>query len=129
MECFMRIAFRSGLLASTALLLTACGKSPEATVEAFYLAVGKGEITEAKGYLAPDVARMLPDAKLTAALSAEASRVQDCGGIKSISVDLSGEGEIRSGKAEIEYRGECPRKTEKVKLIKVEGKWRIGVGK
>lgn len=125
----MRIAPASLALVSASLLLVACSKSPEATVEAFYLAVGKGEITEAKRYLSPQVTEMLPDAKLTAALSAEASRVQGCGGIKAIEVALSGEGEIRSGTATIDYRGECPRKTEKVKLVKVEGQWRLGAGK
>lgn len=128
-EFYMRIAPPSLVLASASLLLVACSKSPEATVEAFYLALSKGEITEAKRYLSPRVTEMLPDAKLTAALSAEASRVQGCGGIKAIEVTLTGEGEVRSGTATIDYQGECPRKTEKVKLLKVEGKWRLDAGK
>ncbi len=113
----MRKLIPTSLVAIT-LLLAGCAKSPESTVESFYRAVGKGEITEAQTYLSSQVIGMLGPQKMSAALGQEAERVTRCGGIKSIDVKLAGEGEIRSGTVKVTYVGQCPPKNEGVKLVK-----------
>ena len=116
-------------LTLSTLLLTGCGKSPESTVESFYKAVGKGEITEAQGYLSAQLVAMLGQGKLAAALSQETESIRNCGGIKSVDVKLQGEGEVRTGIATVNYGGNCAAKTEKTKLIKEDGKWKITIDK
>jgi hypothetical protein len=111
------------------LMLTGCAKSPESTVESFYKAVGKGEITEAQTYVSSQVTGMLGPQKMAAALAAESEQIRKCGGIKSIDVKLEGQGEVRSGTAMVTYAGQCPPKNEHVKLIKEDGKWKIGASK
>lgn len=111
---------------ATMLLLTGCAKSPESTVESFYKAVGKGEITEAQTYISSQVIGMLGPQKLSASLAIASEEVGRCGGIKSIDVQLEGQGEVRSGTAAVTYEGECPPKNENVKLTKEDGKWKLG---
>lgn len=110
-------------------LLAGCSKSPESTIESFYRAIAKGEVTEARGYVSAQLVGMLGEQKLSAALSNEAQRIQACGGIKSIDVKLQGEGELRSGMATISYHGSCSPKTEQTKLIKEDGRWKITANK
>ena len=117
------------VLIATTLILTGCAKSPESTVESFYKAVGKGEITEAQTYVSSQVTGMLGSQKLAAALAQESEQVGKCGGIKSIDVKLEGQGEVRSGTAMVTYAGKCPPKNERVKLVKEDGKWKIGASK
>lgn len=112
-----------------ALCLAGCAKSPESAVEAFYKAVAKGEISEARGYVSSQLIDMLGSQKLSAALASESENIRACGGIKKIAVELQGEGEVRSGTSTITYGGDCPSKTEKLKLLKEEGKWKITVNK
>jgi hypothetical protein len=111
------------------LMLTGCAKSPESTVESFYKAVGKGEITEAQTYVSSQVIEMLGPKKMAAALAEESERIRKCGGIRSIDVKLEGQGEVRSGTAKITYEGQCPPKDENVRLVKEDGKWKIGASK
>lgn len=106
-------------------LLAGCGKSPESTIESFYFALSKGEITEAKSYVSAQLVGMLGEQKLSAALSQEAETIRNCGGIKSVEVKLEGEGEVRTGTTSVTYAGECRPKKEKTKLIKEDGKWKI----
>lgn len=112
-----------------AVFLVGCGKSPESTVESFYKAVAKGEITEAQGYVSAQLVGLMGQGKMSAALSSEAERVRACGGLKSVVVRLEGEGELRSGTATVTYSGNCLPKTEKTKLIKEDGKWKITASK
>jgi hypothetical protein len=109
--------------------LAGCSKSPESSVESFYRAVSKGEITEAQGYVSTQLIGMLGLQKFSAALANETERIRACGGIKDISVKLQGEGEIRSGTTTVTYGGNCPVKTESTRLIKEDGKWKITAGK
>jgi len=117
----------AGLMA--AVMLTACSKSPESTVEAFHAAVAKGEVSEAKTYLHPNVTKMLGEQKVDAILAAQAEKLQKCGGIESMATEITGEGEIRNGTVTIDFKGDCPTKTEKVELRQLDGKWLIGSGK
>jgi hypothetical protein len=109
--------------------LAGCAKSPESTVESFYKAVAKGEITEAQTYLSSQILGMMGQAKITAALSSETMRIGKCGGIKDLQVKLEGQGEVRSGTTTVTYGGSCAVKTEKTKLVKEDGKWKLGAGK
>ncbi len=122
---------RSLIVVPVVLLLALCGcaKGPESTVENFYAAVGKGEITEAQGYLSEKIQGFLPPDKIAAGLTEEHKRVVSCGGIKSVTVKLEGEGEVRFGTATVSYRGECADKTEKVNLVQEQGQWKLGPDK
>jgi len=120
---------RAILLAAATLAVSGCAQSPESIVESFYRAVANGEITEAQGYLSSQVVGMLGPQKTSAALAQEAERVQRCGGISAIDVQLQGQGEIRSGTALVSYRGDCREKRENVKLVKEEGQWKRGATK
>ena len=124
----MRPSFLVSLFAAIT-LLAGCARPPEATVESFHKAVAKGEITEAQTYVSSQVTGMLGPEMLSAALAEESERITKCGGIKSIDVKLEGQGEVRSGTATITYGGECPPLNGPVKLIKEDGKWKIGAGK
>lgn len=117
------------MLATAAAMLAACSTGPESVVEDFYAAVGKGEITEAQGYLSTQVTQLLPAEKLAASLREEHERVTKCGGIKTVKVKLEGDGEVRFGTATVSYRGDCPEKTEKVNLVLEQGKWKLGIDK
>lgn len=126
----MRVSlYRMILAAVAAVTLTACAKGPESTVENFYAAVGKGEITEAQGYFSEKIRGLLPPEKIAAGLTEEHKRVVACGGIKSVKVKLEGEGEVRFGTATVSYRGECPEKTEKVNLVQEQGQWKLSPSK
>lgn len=111
-----------------ALLITGCAKSPETAVENFYAAVGKGEVTEAQGYLSSRIRAVMPPEKLAAGLTQEHKRIVSCGGIKTVDVKLEGEGEVRFGTATVSYRGDCKEKTEKVELALEDGQWKLQMG-
>jgi len=92
--------------------------------------MGKGEVTEAKTYLASEMINTMGDAKLTRAISSEATRISTCGGIKDVASNLTGEGEIRSGTATVSYiKDACKTKTFKTKLVKEDGTWKISISK
>jgi hypothetical protein len=42
-----------------------------------------------------------------------------------MAVDLQGEGDVRTGVATVTYSGPCPTKTERLKVIKEDGTWKI----
>lgn len=123
----MRSAF--GIVLALALTLTACATSPESTVSGFYYALSEGEVTEAQSYLSSQLVGMVGEEKMSAGLAQEAERIQACGGIKDVDVELEGEGEIRTGTATITYEGDCPSKTENIKLLMEDGKWKLGATK
>lgn len=122
-------ALAPAMASMLAVLLSGCSRSPESTVERFYRAVGKGEITEAQAYVSSEVVGILGEDKLRATLAEESQRVSSCGGIRSVNVQLNGQGEIRTGSAFIMYNGQCQPKSETAKLVKEDGKWKIGVSK
>lgn len=123
-----RTAFGYAVVAA-AVLLTGCSRSPESTVKKFYRAVGEGEITEAQSYMSAEVVGMMGPSKMSAGLAQEAERIQECGGIDSVDVELEGEGEIRNGTATITYEGDCEARSETIKLRKEDGEWKLGMTK
>lgn len=125
----MRRLIASMLVGVVALSLAGCGKSPESVVETFYRDIEKGDITEAKSMLSSQIVAMLGDQKLTASMAKETEQISKCGGIKSITPTLETKGELVFGSVTIEFKGECKPKIEKVKLMKEDGKWKIGPNK
>jgi hypothetical protein len=121
----LRVVCSVAILAS----LAGCGRSPESTVEKFYTSVEKGEISEAKKSLSPQLSAFLGDQKLSAALAGETERISKCGGIKSIRSALETKGEVAAGTTTVEYKGECQTRTEKTKLVKADGNWQITANK
>lgn len=117
------------MMCCMALLLSACSKSPESTVESFYDAVADGEITEARSYLSDQILGMMGEKKITAGLTEQYEKMQTCEGIKDIEIDMKGEGELRSGTVTITFNGDCPPKVEKTKLIEEDGVWKITAAK
>jgi len=113
------------VLLLSVILITGCAKSPESTVRSFYRAVEKGELTEARSYVSSQILQMLGEAKISVALSGETEKIGKCGGIKDIDVKLEGKGQVRSGIAVVTFAGQCPPSTEKVKMIKEDGKWKL----
>ena len=124
-----RILPRALCFAATFSILAGCGTSPESTVKTFYTNVEKGEITEAKKALSPQLSAFLGDRKLSATLAGETERIGKCGGIKSIDSKLETKGEVAVGTTTVEYKGECQAKTEKTKLVKEDGSWKITANK
>jgi hypothetical protein len=110
-------------------ILSACSSSPESTIEKFYQAVEKGEISEAKQYVSRQLLSMLGGSKIDIALTEYFEKIQSCGGIANLETKLTGEGELRTGTVHITFKGDCPVKTEKTKLIKEDGVWKITASK
>lgn len=123
-----RVARIAGLVLA-ACVLAGCARSPESTVERFYRAVEHGELTEAQTYLSSQILGMLGPQKAAAVMSEESERMQRCGGLQTIDVRLEGQGEIRSGTATVSYAGACASRTERVKLVKEDGKWKLAPNK
>lgn len=95
------------------------------------MALGKGEITQAKSYLAKSITSRFGDEKIQRGMTAEARRIAGCDGIKAITTNLQGEGEIRIGEVAITYGNaeKCPDKKEKIALAKEDGTWKIDLNK
>lgn len=114
---------------ATCTALSGCGNSPESTVKNFYTNIEKGEISEAKKALSPQLSAFLGDRKLSASLAGETERIGKCGGIKSIRSEFDTKGEVAAGTTTVEYKGECTAKAEKTKLVKENGSWKITANK
>lgn len=125
----MRHALQFSAILGTLLILAGCGKAPETVVEKFYRGVEKGEVSEAKQLLSKHVSDLLGDRKLTQALSAETTRITDCGGIDKIDVKLKTTGEVSDGKTTVNYKGSCKPRAEKTHMVKEDGAWKIGAAK
>lgn len=109
--------------------LSGCGSSPESTVKDFYTSLEKGEVSEAKKALSPQLSAFLGDRKLSASLAGETERIGKCGGIKSIRSEFDTKGEVAVGMTSVEYKGECAARAEKTKLVKENGSWKITANK
>lgn len=114
---------------ATIAALSGCGNSPESTVKDFYTNVEKGEISEAKKALSPQLSAFLGDQKLSASLAGETERIGKCGGIQSIRSEFETTGEVAVGMTTVEYKGGCKAKAERTKLVKENGSWKITANK
>lgn len=122
---------RTGVVAAVCslALLAACSSGPEGAVKGFYKALDAGKTDTAKGYLSAQITEMLGDGKLDMALAEGAKNMADCGGLDSVQVTLTGEGEVRRGTAAISFKGDCPAKNDEVMLVQENDQWKIGIGK
>lgn len=114
-------------LIAVSVLLAACG-SPQSTVEGFYRAIDAGDVEKALEYIDPG-SRQMWGGKLTAAVAVQVEKIDKCGGIDEIKIEqVSERGDLRIVKAKVVYKdAKCGHKSEKLKLIKSGGSWRIVV--
>lgn len=111
--------------AVAAFSLSACsGNTPESKVKDYYMLLSNGKILAAKGYLSEKVIMKFGNTRVNSALEVESQRISKCGGIKSVTATLNGNGNVRTGKAIITY-AKCPRKEEQTGLVKENGVWKI----
>ena len=116
------------LLSLSALLLAGCGSSPESSVENYFRALEKGDMATAKNFFSQQVKNQLGDGKLTSVVTMQMALVQECGGIKELSVKLSGEGDIRTGTQIVSFKkagATCRTETNNIKLIKEKDGWKF----
>ncbi len=116
-------------IAAFALLLSGCARGPESVVETFHEAVESGNYDRAIDQLSPGLVEMFGRDKLKKALAQQTDTIASCGGIANIDTRIDGETDVRRGTVTITYKGQCEPKVEKVKLVKVNGDWRIGADK
>lgn len=113
------------MLALTLLFLAACGNSPRSAVKAFYDAVEEGRVEDALKMVSSQVTSSIGIDKTRAALQSATREIHDKGGLKSLDIvkeDVVGE------VAEVEVRihyGNGTEETEKVKVVKENGEWKI----
>lgn len=113
------------------LFVASCSDGPDATVQRFYRALGAGNPKAAKAEISAQFLGMLPEAKFNAMLAQLAADFEKCGGLKNVEVTLDPANSdlVRRGTATVTFAGQCPAKTEKVKLVKEGGRWKLGADK
>jgi hypothetical protein len=116
-------------LTCVALMLAGCSSRPSSVVEDFYGAIEAGEQDAAISRLSPEVVNMLGESKLRSALGNQTRQIAECGGIADLQTELTGDDFVQRGTVKITFAGPCEPKIEKVKLVKVDDEWKIGVEK
>lgn len=126
----MRIAgnFRHFVVVLLCAALAGCGNSPKTAYVDFYRALEKGEIERAENYFSGSISSVFGRAKLRMVLQEQAQKIQRCGGIKDIDLELQGEGDVRHGKARITFKGDCPPREESVAMVRENGEWKLSGG-
>jgi len=118
------------LLVIGALLLIACsGGGPGATVKEFFHLVEDGKVNDAMELMAPGIKEMMQAMGGAAAFSEGTSEFKDKGGIKKINIlkeDVTGD--VAEVEVELEF-GDGSSEKETMKLMKVDGKWKISPDK
>lgn len=107
--------------------LAACAKSPRDVYVETYRALEQGKLDEAAGHFSEAAHAFLGSAKLRMVLAAQAEKIQECGGIRDLNVDLQGEGDVRTGKSTITFKGDCAPVEENVRLVRENDQWKIGL--
>jgi hypothetical protein len=119
------------LVLALCLATAGCGflnMGPEATVKKFYKAVEKGEIDDAIDLLSNKMKTVGKD-KLRAGLAELTRDMKSKGGVKNLEiVKMNVTGDVADGQIKIEF-GDGSSKTDTVKLIKEEGKWKLDADK
>ncbi len=102
---------------------------PEAVVKKFYRAIEKGNLEEAMSLLSSRITKTLGEEKMKSGLAEVARDMQQKGGVKSLEVtEVNVTGEIADAQVKLVF-GNGSIDTEKVKLIKEEGSWKIDAEK
>lgn len=120
-------AFAAALILSFA-ACNAFNSGPAATVQKFYRLVEKGDITEATTLVSATVTAQFGE-KIKAGLAAQTREIQTKQGIKSMAVrSETVVGETAEVVVDITF-GDSTTKTDKEKLIRENGQWRITADK
>lgn len=114
------------------LLLALAGcqpKGPEATLKDFLYATEQGQVDKARGMVSAQVVNLLGEDKLTSALREQGAQMQQCGGIDRIETSLYGSETEQTGTYTISFKGDCPARSENVKLVVEDDAWKISIQK
>lgn len=104
-------------------------KGPGATVRAFYLHLGKGEIDAAQQLLSSKVAAQLGAGKMRSVLESTARDIAKKQGISGVEVTREDvQGELASVTVLVTF-GDRSTKTDDGKLVKEEGQWKLEASK
>lgn len=117
--------FRLSITLIFSTLLVGCQKSPDSTIETFYRQLESGDTRAAEKYVGRKVADLFGSERIILALDKAAKKINDCGGIKSIAVQLEKENDSAEGRVTVTYAGECPERRERVALERQNGTWGI----
>ena len=102
---------------------------PEAVIKKFYRALEKGNLEEAVSLLSSRITETLGEEKIKTGLAEAAREMQQKGGVKSLEItQMNVTGEIADAQVKLKY-GNGSIDTEKVRLIKEKGRWKIDVDK
>jgi Domain of unknown function (DUF4878) len=104
-------------LVAFSLLLAGCG-SPKSTAESFTTAVAKGRIVDAKQYCTESSKPVLDMAMSMGAIQIDPN----------FNFQLVGQ-EIRENRATVSYRNGSGGQTERIDLVKIDGKWLVEIHK
>ncbi len=111
--------------------LISCGKrdaAPGDTVKKMVEKMEKGDLSVSK-LLAKDLAALLGDEKLKAAVEEQSAEMKEKGGVTSVTIDEEViEGDTAKVKYTIAY-GNGDTESEKADLVKEEGDWKIAASK
>jgi len=118
-----------GGLGLAIVLLAGCASRPADVVEDFYRAVENGRQDEAISMVSPEVTGMLGNEKMRGVLSKKAQEYAQCGGIKEVVADLSGDKIVQRGTVTIAFGGTCEPTIDNIKLVKINDEWKIGADK
>lgn len=111
--------------------LVSCGKkdaAPGDTVKRMVEKMEKGDLSVSK-LLAKDLAALLGDEKLKAAVEEESNKMKEKGGVTSVTID---EEVIEGDTAKVNYTiayGNGDTESEKADLVKEDGDWKITASK
>lgn len=114
------------------LLLVMAGcqpKGPDATLKDFLHATEQGKVDEARGMVAAQVVNLLGEEKLTRAIREQGAQMMQCGGIDRIETSLNGTETEQMGTYTVYFKGECPSRTENVKLVVEDNGWKLSIQK
>ncbi|HET9227497.1 MAG TPA: DUF4878 domain-containing protein [Thermoanaerobaculia bacterium] len=121
---------KSTVLASTsalvlALLVACAGRTPSSAVKSFYRAVEKGDTDTAISLITPELVGLVGENKIRAGLQDQGLKIKQKGGISAIEIrDEAVVGEIATLTAVLTF-GDGSSDTEKTKLRKMNGEWKI----
>lgn len=120
-----RTVLFSALALALAFLVACAGRTPSAAVKNFYRAVENGDTDAAIALISPEIVGVIGDEKIKAGLQEQGLKIKQKGGISSIELkDEAVVGEVASITAVLKF-GDGSEDTEKLKLKKVGGEWKI----
>lgn len=125
----MRIV-QTSLLFLLLMVVAGCQpKGPEATLKDFLHAIEQGQTEKARGMVSAQVVNLLGEEKLTQAIREQGAQMMQCGGIDRIETSLQGTDTEQTGTYTVYFKGDCPSRTENVKLVVEDDAWKLSIRK